>query len=110
MSDFVCRNSPSRIFVNIGARHLSFARTIVDKISYIYVKKPTPTNRYSSRYGPAKLDVTTTNFEPSLRRAVSSPISALWSYKIYQNVAHDVGYHSPNLGVDKVPASQKNNV
>ena len=65
MSDFACRNSPSRIVVNIVARHLSFARTIVDIISYIYAQKATPTDRYSSRYGTAKLDVTTTNFEPS---------------------------------------------
>ena len=65
MSDFACRNSPSRIFIDIVARDVSFARTIVDIMSYIFVKKLTPTDRYSSRYGPAKLDVTTTNFEPS---------------------------------------------
>ena len=76
MSNFACRNSPSRIVVNIVARHLSFARTIVDSMSYFYVKKPTPKDQYSSRYGPAKLNDPTTNFEPSLRRAVSSSISS----------------------------------
>ena len=103
MSNFLCRNSPSRIVVNIGARHFAFARTIVDTISYIYVKKSTPTDRYSSRIGPAKLDNETTNFEAFIRRAVSLSISALWSHKIHQNVAHDVGYHLPNRGVDTVP-------
>ena len=75
MSDFACQNSPSRIFVNIGDRHVSFARTIVDIINFIYAQKSTPTDRYSWRYGPAKLNDATTNFEPLLRRAVSSPIS-----------------------------------
>jgi hypothetical protein len=65
MSDFACQNSPSRIVVNIVARDVSIARTIFDIMSYILVKKLTPTDRYSSRYGTAKLDVTTTNFEPS---------------------------------------------
>ena len=64
MSDFACQNSPSRIVVNIVARDVSIARTIVDIMSYIFVKNLTPTDRYSSRYGPAKLDDVMTNFEP----------------------------------------------
>ncbi len=63
MSDFACRNSPSRIFVNIGARHFAFARTIVNKIIYIYAQQSTPTDRYSWRIGPMKLDDATTNFD-----------------------------------------------
>ena len=63
MSDFACRNSPILIFVNIVARHLSFARTIVDIISYICAQQSTATDQYSWRYGPAKLDDVTTNFE-----------------------------------------------
>ena len=50
---------------NIVARDVSIARTIFDIMSYIFVKNLTPTDQYSSRYGTAKLDVTTTNFEPS---------------------------------------------
>ena len=93
MSDFACRNSPSRIIVNIGTQHFLFARTIVDIMSYIYAQKSTQTDRYSWRYGPAKLDDATTNFEPFIRRAVSSSILALSIRKIHQNVANDVGYH-----------------
>ncbi len=71
MSDIACRNSPSRIFVNIDVRHFAFARTIVDIMIYIYAQQSTPTDRYSSRYGPAKLNDATLNFEPFIRRAVS---------------------------------------
>ncbi len=46
MSDFACRNSPSRIFIDIGVRNFSFAPPIADLISYIYAQKPTATDRY----------------------------------------------------------------
>ncbi len=105
MSDFPCQNSLGRIFINIGARHFSFARTIVDKITFIYAQQSTPTDRYWWRIGPAKLDVATTNFEAWFRRPISSSISAPFYQLIHQNVSNDVVYCRANREANMTSAS-----
>ncbi len=53
-------------------------RTVANIISFIYAQNATKTGRYSSSYGPAKLDDAMASFEVKTRRAITSSILVRW--------------------------------
>ena len=63
---------------------------------YVYAQNSTAKDRYSSSYGPAKLDDAMASFEVKTRRAITLSILVVCRLFLHENVVNDVGYHRAN--------------